>query len=224
MGKQQPSKNKLRALKQYRNMSDEEFDEVFDKIVTGHRENKEFENRIQRKIDEFSKDYDLSDLKSNDLLTLRALAQAFITLEDFENHYYSLRKNEDIDDVNIVRIEKINNVLSSLRKDISNLQNDLKITRKIRKANQEESVIAFIETLKQKARNFYESKMLIVRCPKCGTWVGSIWALYPDDKKTKATFHCNRKFPDGSHCDTVFTVSTAELLRKKDEEIPASIQ
>lgn len=214
-------KSQLRGLTQYRDLTDEEFDAVYDEMVTGYKTSSEFERRIQRKIDDFSKDYDLSDLKMNDLLTLRALAQAFITLEDFERYSHAIRQ-EGLQDVDIVRIEKLNNILSNLRKDISNLQNDLKITRKIRKGDNEESVINFIEDLKIKARRFYESKMKIVLCPKCGTWIASVWLLYPNDNKTKFRFRCNRKFPDGKICGEVFELS-AEELSKKSDKIPASL-
>jgi len=217
------SKNRIRNLKQYRNLSDEEFEKIYSEMVTGVSLTQEFEKRIQDKIDEFSRDYDLSDLKINDLLALRALAQAFISLEDFERYSYKLQEGEGgFDEVDIVRLEKLNNIKSNLRNDINKLQDSLGITRRNRKASEQESVIDFVESLKQKAKRFYESKMKIILCPKCGTWIASVWMLYPESKKAKLRFHCKRKFPDGTYCDTVFDLTGDELARR-DGRIPESI-
>jgi polyhydroxyalkanoate synthesis regulator phasin len=216
------SKESYRNLTQYRDLSDEEFEKVYEEIVAGETTTREFEDRINRKIEDFSKDYDISDLKINDMLTLRALAQAFITLEDLERYYFKLRQS-GLDDTDIIRLEKLNNVLSMLRRDISNLQNDLKITRKIRKGDQEESVINFIENIKQKARKFYFSRMRPVVCPNCGTWIASVWSLYPDDAQSKIRLHCRRRFPDGKICNTTLDISIKELYNTKNEILPETI-
>lgn len=216
------SKLQVRNLKQYRNLSDEEFEEVYAEIVAGETTTKEFEERIRRKIDDFSKDYDLSDLKINDMLTLRALAQAFLTLEDFERYYFKMRQG-NLDDIDVIRIEKINKILGELRRDISALQNDLKITRKIRKGDQEESVINFIESIKQKARKFYLSRMRPIVCPECKTWIASVWSLYPDDKQSSIKLHCRRKFPDGTYCKGVVKLSISDLYSQKQEVLPESV-
>lgn len=216
-------KRSIRQLKQYRNLTDEEFDKIYSELVAGETTVKEFENRIQAKIDEFANDYDLSDLKINDMLTLRALAQAFITLEDFERYFFKLRSTESLTDTNIIFIEKINNVLSSLRRDITNLQNDLKITRRIRKGDQEESVINYIENLKQKARKFYFAKMRPVLCPECKTWIASVWSLYPQDDQSRVIIHCRRRLVDGTLCKGVVKKTIHELYKEKNEELPETI-
>ena len=208
------TRQQVRNLKQYKDLSEEEFEEVYLELVAGETSTKDFEERINHKIDDFAKDYDLSDLKINDLLTLRALAQAYITLEDFERYSFKLRQ-KGLDEIDVVRLEKINKILGDLRRDISNLQNDLKITRRIRKGDQEESVINFIESLKRKARTFYYAKMRPVVCPECKTWIASVWALYPDDKQSKVRFHCHRRFPDGTTCKGKVEVDINELYRLK---------
>ena len=121
----------MRNLVQYRNLTDEEFDDKYGKIVLNVSPSMEFEKRIIKKLSEFEKDYDLNDLKINDMDTLRALVQAQISLEDYEQVLYKERSKEVSLD-NIVMIDKIQKVMSDLRSDISSFQNDLKITRKFR--------------------------------------------------------------------------------------------
>ncbi len=208
------NKDSLRNLRQYKNMSDEQFEDLWEDKVTGLEVSSEFEKRIKRKLDEFEEDYDLSDLKVNDKLTLRALAQVYIYLEDLENYSFNNRIN-GFDISSILELEKLNNMMSSLRKDISNMQNDLSITRKIRKGDQELTVASELERLKSKAREFYEQKMFYAFCPKCNMLLATAWFLYPDEKQNKIQLVCNRKLDSGELCGHKFQISSAELLNNK---------
>jgi hypothetical protein len=209
-----PDKRKMRNLIQYRDMSDEDFDKVFARKVLNVTPSVEFEKRIEKKLVEFEKDYELNDLKINDMDTLRALVQAQIALEDYEQFLFKERANTVSLD-NIVLIDKIQKVMSDLRSDISSFQNDLKITRKFRKSDQETSIISFIDSLKAKAKKFSESKMSYVYCDRCNMLVATIWTLYPTESKNKLRFVCNRPTENGETgeiCGQVMNVSTKELF------------
>lgn len=216
-----PDKRKLRNLKQNQDLTDEEFDKMYDEKYFSIEKSRVFEKRIEQKLQEFSDEYDLTDLKINDRAALRALIQAFIALEDYEQLLFGLRSaDESINADNIYIFEKVNKVLSDLREDISNLQDDLKITRKSRKSDQETSLIEYLESLKEKARKFYESKMQYVYCDKCNTLLGTIWTLYPEEKKNKIRLKCNREIDDGIFCDGEITIGTVELLERKGHSNP----
>lgn len=202
------SKTRLRNLVQYRDLSDEEFEEIYQKKIIGIAKNSEFETRIQNKIDEFSKDYDIDDLKINDMLTLRALAQAYITLEDYEHFTYNLRSS-GLDLNRILEFEKVSNMMSTLRADISKMQNDLGITRKIRKGEKEEGIRSELEIIKEKAKNFYEQKMFYIFCPKCKRLLSTTWFLYPS-LNNKLQFVCGNK-----DCGERFVISSKELFENK---------
>lgn len=208
----------IRNLVQYKNLSDAEFDELMDRKEMNAEPVKIFEDRIKRKLAEFEKDYDLTDMKFNDLQSLRALAQALITLEDLEVYSYKLRM-EGITLDNLTLMDKISKQLSDLRNDISKLQDDLKISRKVRKGDKEESVVLYIEKLKQKAAEFYESKMNYILCPKCNMLLGTVWTLYPE-AKNKITLTCQRELDSGEKCGTIVTVTTKEMLERKNTNTP----
>lgn len=212
-----PDKESLRNLKQYRSMTPDEFEAHWEDKVTGLDVNIEFEARIQRKLEEFSKDYDVSDLKANDKLALRALAQAFITLEDYEHFSYTLRSG-GLDEDKISKLSRIGDLMSSIRKDISTLQADLKISRRSRKGDKEESVINFLEDLKQKASKFYESRMFYVFCPKCKMLMFTGWFLWPDGNN-KVRLHCERVLDNGEKCDGLVFISSKELLDNRGVNI-----
>jgi len=211
-------KRRVRNLSQYKDMTDEEFDELWDKQLVDAAPVKEFEDRIQRKIKEFENDYDVSDMKINDLNVLRALCQALITLEDMEQASYKMRAEGFTGD-NITKMEKVNRGMSDLRADISKLQDDLRITRKIRKGEREESVLAYIEKLKDKARRFARSRQMYIFCPKCKMLLGTLWTLYPDEERNKIRLVCNRVQDDGTKCNEVVHIGTSELLQRKGVNI-----
>lgn len=213
-----PSRNQLRSLKQYKDLSDDEFDELFDKKFFGVVSSKEFEHRIEKKLNEFAKDYDIDDLKINDRLILRALAQSLINLEDLEIISFNLRK-DGVSDDNILFFDKLSNTMSNLRKDISKMQDDLKITRRIRKGDKEEGIIALVDSIKEKARIFYDQKMAHIFCPKCNMLLGSIWVLYPYSKN-KITLTCNRDLGNGEFCKTVVNTTSKELMENRGSNKP----
>ena len=211
-------KRKLRNLKQYMDLTDDEYDEVMAKKQLDLEPVKEFEDRIKRKIEGFEVDYELSDMKFNDMEQLRALAQALITLEDYEQLSYKMRM-EGIEN-NLTPLDKLNRFMSDMRSDISKLQDDLKISRKIRKSSQEESTIIYLENLQEKAKEFYEQKMFYVFCPKCNMLLTTAWFLYPEYKTNRIQLICHRKLKNGSTCGTKVVVTSKELLDKKSSNLP----
>lgn len=206
------NKNKLRHLAQYRNMSDEEFDTLMVDKEVGLAVSQDFEKKIEQKIAQFSEDYDLSDLKINDKEILRGLIQAIISLETYEQMLFNLRA-DGITPENIIVVEKLQKTVAELRKSISDYQNDLNITRKSRKSDQETSVLAYIESLKDKARRFIESRHSYVYC-ECGMLLSTVWTLYPEENNVMK-FKCHRKLDDGSFCGKVTQVTSKQLLENR---------
>jgi RNase P subunit RPR2 len=214
MAKRIINKNAMRNLAQYRDMSDEEFEQAFEKKIWGLRASDALEKRIQEKLEEFAQDYDIDDLKANDLLILRALLQNLIALEDYEQFIYRLRQ-DGITPENLVLIEKIQRVMADIAKNVTAYQTDLNISRRLRKSDSEQSVVDYINGLKEKARQFLESRMSYIYCPKCNTLLGTVWTLYPKEARNKIVLVCNRVLDDGTECGEKVVVGTKELLQNK---------
>ena len=176
-----PNKNKIRNLKQYQNMTDEEFEEMWQEREESLAVSPEALGvRVDETLKELSEDYDMDDMKSNDMIQIRALVLAQIQLEDLEKTAFRLRQQVDSQSVQI--LEKVNRILGGLRRDISDISNDLQLTRKIRKQSKEASVIDALNDLKLKAHKFYKQKMLYVFCPKCKMLLSTLWLQYPDEE------------------------------------------
>lgn len=217
------SKNpkKLRNLPQYRDLSDDEFQKAISNLEAkelGIGISRIFEDRIEEELAKFENDYDLSDLKINDRAVLRNLVQSIIALEDYEQQSFQLR-GLGISPDNALAYQKLQDIMSTLRTDISKMQNDLSITRKHRKSDQETSVLAYIDSLKDKARKFMESRQSYIFCDKCNTLLGTIWTLYPNNNN-KITLICSQKDKDGVPCGNKVIVGTKEMLENRGSNRP----
>lgn len=203
-------KRRLKNLKQFKNTSMEEFDKIYEEIENNVYSSKFFEEQIEEHLKKFEDDYDLSDLKVNDRSTLRALIQSIMTLEKFEQMSFkiqSLLSDPKYAITGLSELERLGRIMTVIRSDISRMQEDLKITRKIRKSDREESVIAYIDNVKARAKKFIETRYGRVFCPKCHMLIGSVWAKDSDSANNKFWFYCKR-------CDERVIITFPELIKK----------
>lgn len=188
-------KRRIRNLVQVKKLSPEEAEEYVQSVIENRTTNLQYERRIKNKLEEFEKDYDLTSLKANDMLILRAMIQSLINLEDYEQMAYRLQqkisRGQDTQE-DLAKLEKINRLMESLRSGISRFQEDLKISRKIRQSDEESSLSDYIMKLKHRANHFYESKHVRIFCPKCNTLLFTGWFLYFDSSKNKLRVFCKR--------------------------------
>lgn len=206
---------KLKNLPQYRDKTDEEIQAMIQYSEDSSEGlAKRFEQRIEEKLAKFSDDYDLTDLKINDREVLRGLVQSIISLEDYEQELFRMR-SQGVNTENLLAIDKLQKVMEGIRKSISDSQNDLSITRKHRKSDQETSVIAYLENLKDKARKFYQARMSFVFCPKCHTLLCTSWFLFAEEHNV-VTLVCKQKDKNGNPCDTKVSITSKKLLENRN--------
>lgn len=220
------SPNSLKNLPQNKGKSDEEIQAMYKQKMESKFKQENWENVKDSIMKEYELNYDLDDLKPNDLASLESLIHATIMLRNYEKQMREISE-DGVDFTNIPVIEKLGKVCSELRGDISKLQDDLKISRKIRKSDKEESVLTFIDGLKEKAKKFYTAKTQWVFCPKCGMLLANVWWLYPNSKSNKITLRCQREMPDGQTCGTEVTLSAKELTDlggTNKQDIPDSLK
>lgn len=209
-------RRRFRGLKDFKHMTDEEFNAYWDgkneEVALDPVVREDFEKRIQGKIEGFKEDYDLSDMKFNDTETLRALAQSMIQLEDLEQAGFRLRE-QGITFDNLTLLDKLAQQMSRTRLDMLKLQEDLKISRKVRQSDKNESAINELEDLKAKAKQFYEEKMIYIFCPECKMLLGTTWLLYADaDNEIK--LHCKRPLDTGEICGHTFIVKFKDIVKQ----------
>lgn len=213
-----PNPKRLRNLTQYRNMTDEEFQEVYQRAVLNIEPDQMWEARIQEKYKEYEDAYDLDDLKPNDISNLMTLIKAQLRLEDYDAILNSHVKSITFDNLGIV--EKVSKAASDLRSTISKIEEDLKITRKIRKSDQEESALKYIDFLKKKAQEFYRQKMFYIFCPECHMLLATLWSQYPDYRGNSMNFTCHRDLGNDQFCSGRVSITTKDLLDNKGSNLP----
>lgn len=218
------SKESLRNLYQYKDLTDEEFEKVWEeRQIRESRmapQKEELEARIDAMVEEFRADYALDDLKFNDMQDLRALIRAILALKDYEDTLYEIQK-EGIGSENIRIIGDLNKFISQTRKDITNLQESLKISRKVRKEEREDSIEAYIVNLQDKANTFYKHKVFRAVCPECGMMLFDGWFLYPEENN-KIILECGRMVEDmeddsARKCTGRLEITSKELKEKQKE-------
>ena len=208
-----PMNRRLRKLVQFRDMSDKQFEAMLIEKASKPTSPEEiFETEIENKLKEFSEDYDLTDMKINDRMSLRSLVQLTLTLENYEQRLFEYRQDSESNFENIQNVKVLAEIMNKLRGDISKIQADLNITRKVRKSDKDVSVIAFIDDLKKKARANYKAKMKYIFCPRCDMLLGTVWTLY--NSKAKFNFVCQRSLEDGKVCGKKVSVTVEELDSK----------
>ena len=208
------SKNSLANLPQNKSKTPEELEEIYTEMLENSDKAEEFNNAVEDELKKYEEAYDLSELMPNDRSVLRGLAQNVVRLEMFQ-HQLNLLTINGVTNENIVLIGRINDACDLLHKNISLAQADLKISRKTRRSDQEQSAITALEDLRVKARKFYEQKMLYVYCPKCGNLLGTFWLQYPDSKMNKMEYYCQKKSPEGNSCGERVIVKPWELHAAK---------
>jgi hypothetical protein len=222
-----PSRNKLRSLKQYREMPEEEFSEAYSQLVFGASRDSVIREKYDRLMKQFEEEYDLSEMLPNDRVILKNLINAMLQLEDYEAQLMLVSK-EGFNNNNIVIVRELNNVCKALRNDISEMQDDLGITRKSRKNDKEASVLNTIEDLKKKAQQFYQQKMQYIICENCGTLLATVWWMKPEDVKSKIVVHCTRILDDDKQCNFTKAYTAKEILEmggsNRKELLPESVR
>ena len=200
--------NQIRNLPQYRGKTEEELEAIVYNINTGG-----IAGRVQRVIEKFEKDYDLTDMTSNDMSSLEELARITILLEDVD-----VEIRNALDESDWKTFETINKVANTLRADASRVQTDLNITRRARHGQGAESPVDIVEDIKKRAKIFLQQRLREIYCPICGMLIAKVWWLYenPDQEITCTCERENEGFHTAPH---TFTVKFQDFQGNKNLEI-----
>lgn len=193
------SKRSMRNLRQFKGLSDEEFEEIYKKIISNDIIDADYENKIKEGIQKLGEDYDLDNLNANDMELLRNFVEATLQIRDLEHFAYHLRAS-GLDERTINLLNKVNSQINDLIQRINAIQDALAISRKTRQADEKQSLVDFIDSLKRKAKEFYEQKMYYVFCPECNTLLATAWFLDTSDERNRVVVYCNREI-DGKKCE-----------------------
>ncbi len=192
----------LMNLPQYKGKSEEEVEAMYK--ATSNT----FNARLERIRADFAEDYDLSDLNANDKASLDDLCKLYLRVEDLDQLISEEMNSESPDHYNI---QNMNKTLTQWRDSISRIQIDLNITRKARKGDNETSVVAAWQGVKDRAKKMLDQRLSYIYCEKCKMLLGNTWFLYPEEGNT-ITLTCGRDLGNGKKCGHR-TIVTSKMLK-----------
>lgn len=192
----------------------------FESTPTSDRVYENVKARAKVIYENLGKDYDLTDLNENDRLSIMDWCTIMVRIEDLEKAVSDTIANDESSE-KWVTVEKINRILSSLRDSAAKYQNDLSITRKARRGDNETSVAAFIEDIKERGRALLSERLSYIYCPKCRELLANVWFLFPIVAGGNSiTLTCGRTTESGKICGHRFTVTSKELMEMGNKNLP----
>lgn len=187
----------LRNLPQYKGLSDEEIlRRVEDKL----------DIKIENRMKDLEEDYDLSDMKLNDIIAIERWVTITIRLEEAEKDLEERIKNGDLSTQEALKEEQR---LSTMRRDMLELQRSLGIDRAKRRDVNEDDPRLLFEDIRQRAKKFLEERLCYVKCHKCGMVLVTVHFTYPNTDN-KLTLVCER-------CEAVTEYTSGEILELEKE-------
>ncbi len=193
---------KLKNLKMFKNMTDEEVREYLRNRetaklpdppqnlfngsdtaggATAPKDIEYDEAQYQKKYKEYMKKYhkeygvDMND--ANDAQALQALVRLVIQSEFADVNIMKLQRSESFDSRTL---KNIGDYQRSVQTSITELQDRLGISRKIRKERQVDDIPQYIRELQTKARDLWNRTTTSVRCQKCQIELARYWLNFPD--------------------------------------------
>ena len=208
----------LRNLPQYRDLTDEEFEEKIPGLL-----HEEAETLAQEYFEQFQEDYVLDDLKANDKIAVEILCYLYAQVRYNQDRIHTLQGEESDYKDTRKGLSSLVTDNEKLIKSITTLENQLSISRTARLKEEGTNLVDLVATVRDKARDFLEKKLHYIYCSKCDMLLGNVWALYQDfDDAFEVHFTCKRE-QKGKVCNTEVIIrpedlndTTSQAIRRRD--------
>lgn len=144
-----------------------------DTLVT---ESPDYDKRYNVKLRLLKEEFGIDMNNSNDAESLRMFVRLVIQSEDVDK---KIRDDKSLlfDDK---RLKNLGDFQKSVNTSISELQEKLGITRKVRKEKQIDDIPQYLKAIRLKARDFWNRTTTKVECPKCQIELSRFWLNFPD--------------------------------------------
>jgi hypothetical protein len=119
---------------------------------------------LNKKLETYAQTFELDDLnKANDLASLRQLAQYEIIIESLQGELASIKKIGS----DSKRVKDLNTALRDAVNSYTSLQTILGIDRRKRQSEADESVLSYIDKLKDQAKKVWGIRLKVLKCKTC---------------------------------------------------------
>lgn len=181
---------KLRNLRPYKGKTDEEIiasikaRESRPKPILrlGAPKEKSYDSRFNEKMKILLKEFELDMNNSNDKEALSSLVRQQIQSEKVAEDIDALQQQDNMSKDDYARLKALGDFQRSVITSITDLQEKLGITRKVRKEKAVDDIPQWIDAVLERAKEFYEGKTVAVECPKCVIELFKYWVNFPKEK------------------------------------------
>lgn len=192
---------RLRNLNLYKDKTDEEIIEMLKArgapVIKKPVHVKEYEERFKDKFDVLKQEFGLDMNVSNDVEMLNNLVRQMLQSENVDKDILNIQHKTDKTKEDIGYLKALGDFQRDIQITISDLQDKLGISRKLRKEKSVDDVPIWIDSVITKAATYWEKTVKKVKCPKCDILLIQYWLNFPD-RTTLASFttqcpHCEEK-------------------------------
>lgn len=194
---------RLRNLKLYRDKTDEEIIEMLksrrETVKTPKTSLKTYDQRFEEKMKLLQEEFGVDMNDANDAEMLANLTRQILQAENIDKDIRHLQDQESKSKDDVATLKSLGDFQRNIYMTISDLQDKLGISRKVRKEKAVDDVPQFIDGLLAKAKDFWSRKTVGVFCEKCEIELVRYWLNFPEHT-TLASFKA-----ECPHCGEIIT-------------------
>lgn len=187
---------RMRNLKMYQGMDD---DEIRAKL-TEKRErdalipkstDKSYEAKFKEKLTTLQDEFAVDMNDANDREMLSSLVRHMLQSEAADEAIRAIYDHGTLNRMDFLNLKNLGEYQGSVNRTVSELQDKLGISRKLRKEKQTDDIPQWVDSVREKAKTFFDRVTVKVECPKCRVELLRYWLNFPKlENKISATITC----------------------------------
>jgi hypothetical protein len=176
---------RMRNLKMFRGKSDDEIVAYLNsrppkRVITSEEKSlADYDKIFKERMTTLQKDYGLDMNNSNDVEALRSLVRHLLQAEAVDRQIREIQNRPTIDDDDVRTLKNLGDFQRGIQTTISDLQDKLGITRKVRKEKSADDIAQYIQGIRAKAKDFWDRQTTPIVCSKCSIEMARIWINFP---------------------------------------------
>lgn len=181
---------RMRNLKLYQGKSDDEIRAMMaEKQVKDALEppksikaERTYDTRFKEKIDQLQDEFAVDMNDANDREMLSSLVRHQLQSEAADETIRSIYQRGSLDAEDFRNLKNLGDMQRSIAQTITDLQDRLGISRKLRKEKQTDDIPQWVDSVLERAKTMFDRQTVKVECPRCRIELMRYWLNFPQMK------------------------------------------
>jgi hypothetical protein len=184
---------RLRNLRPYRDKTDEYIREALiaksskpvvksPKKSTDAPKEKTYDSRFNEKMKLLLKEFEIDMNSSSDKEALNMLVRTGLQIEDIDKEITELQKGGGLSKDDSLKLKALGDFKRQQVMSVTDISDKLGISRKQRKEKATDDIPQWIDSVLERAKQFYDGKTVAVECPKCMIELFRYWENFPKEQ------------------------------------------